>query len=560
MSYRHLLPLLLPLLAACGGSPTTPTPTPTVTVASVVVSPRALSLVPGQGGTATATPKDAAGATVAGKAIAWSSDVGSVATVNSAGVITAVSAGSANISATVDGKSGTVAVTVAEGGYIGNAGGTITALSGAVVLVLPAGAIGTSTVFGVEAATGTPANSRLLAGTIFTITPGTAFAQSATLRLRYGGSLGAGVVVPQLRIARLVGSTWTELPVAGVDQIGRVVSGSVAAGGTYAVFLPPPSMRGYAQQRGFRIGAAIDPTRWSTDAQYAAVLGAEFNSVVAENVMKWDALHPQQATYNFAPGDQMIDLAVAQGMEVRGHVLLWHSQLPTWLTAGSWTRTTLLAVLKSHIETVVGHWKGKIASWDVANEVLADDGSGLRPSIWTTTIGPDVIDSAFAWTRRTDPDAKLFINDYSIEGPGAKNDSLLALLTRLKNAGIPIDGVGLQAHFTLTPPSRAQLDGVLSAIAAKNLDIRYTELDVRVPDGSPASALDVQATVYGAAMGACLAQARCRGVTMWGFTDKFSWIPTVFAGFGRALPFDASYAPKPAYVTLLGLLGAGLSP
>ena len=560
MSTRKLFPLLLAILAACGGSPTTTTPPPTATVASVVVNPTTLSLVPGQGGTLTATPKDAAGATVSGKTIAWSSDVAAVATVNNAGVVTAQSAGTANISAAVDGKSGTVAVTVTEGGYIGSAGGTITAMSGSVILVLPAGAVATGTVFGVEVASGMPANSRLLAGTGFTITPGTAFSPSAMLRLRYSGSLGAGVVVPQLRIGRLAGSAWTELPVAGVDQAGRLVSASVTSGGTFAIFLPPPSMRGYAQQRGFKIGAAIDPTRWATDAQFAAVLGAEFNSVVPENALKWDALHPQQATYNFAPGDQMIDLAVAQGMEVRGHVLLWHSQLPSWLTAGTWTRTTLLAVLKGHIESVVGHWRGKIASWDVVNEVLADDGSGLRPTIWTTNIGPDVIDSAFAWARRTDPDAKLYLNDYSIEGPGPKYDALLALLTRLQNAGIPLDGVGLQAHFTLTPPSRAQLDGVLSAIAARNLDSRYTELDVRVPDGSPTSALDVQATVYGAAMGACLAQGRCRGVTTWGLTDKLSWIPAVFAGFGRALPFDVNYVPKPAYVTLLGLLGTGLSP
>jgi len=152
------------------------------------------------------------------------------------------------------------------------------------------------------------------------------------------------------------------------------------------------------------------------------------------------------------------------------------------------------------------------------------------------------------WARRTDPNARLFLNDYSVETVNRKSDSLYALVVRLKASGIPIDGVGLQGHFTLPGPNTAQLTANLTRFAAAGFDIRYTELDVRLVDGT--DNLAAQGSVYGATIDACLAQPRCKALTTWGFTDRYSWIPGAFPGFGRALLFDQFFAPKPAYRAL----------
>jgi len=264
--------------------------------------------------------------------------------------------------------------------------------------------------------------------------------------------------------------------------------------------------------------------------------------------MKFGPIHPAATTYAFANADTIVGFAVANNMKVYGHVLLWHTQQPAWLTDGTPTRAFLLSSLKSHIETVVARYAGKTTSWDVANEMIADNGTGLRRSFWIEVAGADIIDSAFVWARRSDPNARLFLSDYSVETVNRKSDSLFALATRLKAAGVPIDGVGLQGHFMLPTPSAAQLTANLARFAAAGLDTRYTEIDVRLVDGT--DNLAVQGSAYGTIIDACLAQPRCKSLTTWGFTDKYSWIPGTFSGFGRGLPFDQLFGPKPAYLML----------
>jgi endo-1,4-beta-xylanase len=337
-----------------------------------------------------------------------------------------------------------------------------------------------------------------------------------------------------------------------VDRTGRLVSAALTSGGTWAIYAPPPSLRGYAQLRTFDIGTAVSADALRADAEYRRVLAAEFNSVTPENAMKFGPIHPAAATYSFADADTIVGFAVAQGQKVHGHVLLWHSQQPTWLTAGTPTRASLLAALKSHIETVVGRYAGKIASWDVANEMIADAGGGLRQSFWITTVGPDVIDSAFTWARRADPAAKLYLNDYSVEVVNVKSDALLALANRLKAAGIPIDGVGFQSHFTLPVPTLPAITTNINRFVGAGFDVRFTELDIRLADGTDGIA--AQAGGYAAVVEVCRAQPRCTAVTSWGFTDKYSWVPGTFPGFGRALPFDANFVPKLAYTTMRDVL------
>jgi endo-1,4-beta-xylanase len=474
-----------------------------------------------------------------------------VATVASNGQVTGVSPGSTTITARSGDATATANITVNDGGYVVAAGGTFSALGGALILEFPAGSVTTPTAFTVRTATGVPVDARLLASTAVVIEPPNAFAIPPRLRLAYPGVLPADVVIPQLRLARLVGSAWQEAGLQQVDRTARLVSASMTNGGTWAVFVPPPSLRGYSQLRGIEIGGAVNPEELA-DPDIRRVHAAEFNTLTPGNPMKWGPIHPSPTTYRFDDPDGLVNYAEANGMRVHGHTLLWHMQAPAWIQAATQTRTTMLAAMKEHIETVVGRYKGRIASWDVANEVIATDNSGLRSTFWVNIGGPDIIDSAFVWARRTDPAAKLYLNDFAVEGINAKSDSLLAFASRLKARGVPIDGLGLQAHFTLTAPSMAQIKANMDRIAAAGFDIRVTELDVRLPDGT--DNLAAQATIYANTMEACRAQPRCKALTIWGVSDKSSWVPGTFPGFGRALPFDATFQPKPAYTSLRDVL------
>ncbi len=549
LSLPHLS-LALIAVACSGSEPTQPTPNNPV-VASISVNATQLSLVPGQPQALEPVARDASGSIVTAPGISWTSASGSIATVGGDGRVTGVAVGNTMVT----GRAGTaevnVPVAVTDGGYVTAAGGAFALLGGKVHLEFPANAVTSATVFTARIESAPPADARLLAGTAVTIEPAASFSAGVRVRLAYSMPLAADVVEPQLRVARRVGSSWQESSVLVVDRTSRHAVGTINGSGTIAVFVPPPSLRSYAQMRGLDIGAAVDLPEMQ-DTTFLRVLTAEFNSVTPGNVMKFGPIHPQPATYSFAGADTIMGLAAQNGMKVHGHVLVWHSQQPAWIMAPTQTRTTLLAALKGHIETVVGRYAGKIATWDVANEMLADDGTGLRRSFWIDVIGPDVLDSAFTWARRRDPTAKLYLNDYNVEGVNRKSDSLFALAKRLKAAGIPIDGVGLQAHYTLIAPTLAGMSANIARFAAEGFDVRFTELNVRLADGT--DGLAAQATIYGNTMTACRAHPKCNAVTIWGVTDKFSWIPGWFPGFGRALPLDANFLPKPAYNSIRNVL------
>ncbi len=545
------LSIVLMLVACSGSEPTDPTPKPVV--ASITVNPTQLTLVPGQPQVIEAVARDANGGTIAAPGINWTSGSNSIATVGADGRVTAVAVGTT----TITGRSGTaevnVPLTVNDGAYVTAAGGSFTLLAGKVQLEFPANAVTTPTVFTARTESAPPANARLLSGTAVVIEPAASFSAAVRVRLAYSTPLAADVVEPQLRIARVASGAWQESNVFVVDRTTRLVNGMINGSGTIAVFVPPPTLRSYAQLRGFDIGAAVDIPEMA-DPIFLRVLAAEFNQITPGNAMKFGPIHPQPGTYSFANADTIMGLAAQNGMKVHGHVLIWHNQQPAWLTAPTQTRTTLLAALKEHIETVVGRYAGKIATWDVANEVIADDGTGYRKTFWINVIGPDVLDSAFTWARRRDPTAKLFLNDYAVEGINRKSDSLFALAKRLKAAGVPIDGIGLQAHFQLGAPTLAQMTANVARFAAEGFDVRFTELDVRLVDGT--DGLAGQATIYANTLIACRVNPRCKTLTVWGVTDKFSWIPNTFPGFGRALPFDPNYVPKPAYNALRAVLEA----
>jgi len=303
-------------------------------------------------------------------------------------------------------------------------------------------------------------------------------------------------------------------------------------------------LRALAQQAGIRIGSAGDRGfRWTgTDgSNFRAILSREFSVLTPENDMKFDHVHPAPTTYYFAGADSLVTFAQQNQMSVRGHTLVWHQQLPSWVNSAASAQSALV----DHITTVVGHFKGKLLAWDVVNEAFNDDGT-RRSTYWSDHIGPSYIELAFRTARAADPDVPLFYNDYNIEGLGSKSDSVYAMVKDFLARGVPINGVGLQSHFVVNGvPST--LGANIARFVALGIKVHITELDVRVPTPSTSVSLAAQAQNYHDVVAACIQVKGCELVTMWGFTDKDSWVPGTFPGFGEALPWDAFFQQKPAF-------------
>jgi endo-1,4-beta-xylanase len=303
------------------------------------------------------------------------------------------------------------------------------------------------------------------------------------------------------------------------------------------------ALRDLARSRYF--GSALALPQLEADSEYAQIAGAQFSEVTPENAMKWGPLEPSKGQFQWADADAIVAFAQAHDQKIRGHTLVWYQQLPDWISGGAFDKAQLTEILRQHIATEVGRYAGKIYAWDVANEVLADDGS-MRDDVFLRTIGQEYIADAFRWAHAADPNAKLYINDYDVEGINPKSDALYNLAKSLKEQGVPVDGVGIQAHFDANKGFPTDMKANLQRFADLGLDVAITELDVRIDTPATTAELTKQAEYYGQTVAACLAVSRCVGVTVWGFTDKYSWVPMVFSGQGAADLYDSSLGPKPA--------------
>ena len=269
--------------------------------------------------------------------------------------------------------------------------------------------------------------------------------------------------------------------------------------------------------------------------------------------MKFGPIHPTKDTYNFTASDQVIQFAQLNKMAVRGHTLVWHSQNPSWLTDGGFSLPQLMQIMQDHITTVMQKYAGKVYAWDVINEPFNDDGT-YRQSVWTGTganASAGYIETALKTARAADPNALLFINDFNVETTGTKADALYRVAQDFRGRGVPLDGVGLQAHLTVSFNNYAGLDANIKRFTDLGLQVHITELDVRLAvdaNGNPSiSDQLIQSQIYENVIKTCLKYPLCNSIQVWGVTDKYSWIPGAFTGFGSALPLDANYTPKQAY-------------
>ena len=302
------------------------------------------------------------------------------------------------------------------------------------------------------------------------------------------------------------------------------------------------TLRELADRRDFLIGAAASPDTIRLDARYGELLAEQFNALTPENAMKFDRVHPRAGlgadSYDFAEPDELVSFAESRGMRVRGHALVWHRALPSWLD-GAQDRNE---ILRGHIQTVASRYKGRVYAWDVVNEAIADDGS-LRETPWSA-LGPGYIADAFRWAHEADPEAKLFYNDYDAELNPAKADAIYALISSLLAENVPVHGVGFQLHLAVGR-SYSDFAALFRRFAALGVEVNVTELDVSIVDfGGPPGAekLSAQAELYGRVLRGCREEPNCRAVTAWGFTDRYSWL-----SFFSPLIFDKEYKPKPAF-------------
>ncbi len=316
--------------------------------------------------------------------------------------------------------------------------------------------------------------------------------------------------------------------------------------------------------KGFAIGVAVAggghhldqeyPDPFKYDEEYRGVLAKHFNSVTPENHLKWDFVHPERNKYRFGPADAIVRFAQQNGQKVRGHTLLWHSQNPDWLTKGKFSRKELRNILKEHITKVVGRYRGKIDQWDVANEIFDDNGKlRTKENIWLKTFGPSIIADAFRWAHQADPKAKLFFNDYGAEGINKRSDAYLKFMKELRKKGVPVHGFGVQGHLSLAYPFPGDMAKNLKRFSDAGFEVAVTEVDVRIPlNGGDATEaqLKTQADYYRRALEACLSVKSCNSFTLWGTTNKYSWVPVFFPDEGEATIFWDDFSPKPAYTAL----------
>jgi endo-1,4-beta-xylanase len=310
------------------------------------------------------------------------------------------------------------------------------------------------------------------------------------------------------------------------------------------------TLRSLAEAKNRYFGTAMT-TGDVNNGTEAGVAGTQFDMVTPGNEMKWDTTESSRGSFNFGPGDQIVSFGQSHSMRVRGHNLVWHAQLPGWVS--SLPLNQVQGAMESHITTEATHYKGKLYAWDVVNEPFNEDGS-LRHDVFYNAMGTGYIADALRTAHAADPSAKLYLNDYNIEGENAKSNGMYSLAQSLLSQGVPLNGIGLESHFIVGQvPSSMQAN--MQRFADLGLDVAITELDDRIQLPTNNSSLQQQATDYGNVVKYCLAVARCVGISQWGVDDGHSWIPGTFPGYGAATLYDSNYQPKPAYNATVTALG-----
>ncbi len=384
------------------------------------------------------------------------------------------------------------------------------------------------------------------------------------------GVTNSCVIVPLGQMTRRDFVRLVSLGTAGAGLLGSLgacggVAGSAVHARAQAFLAPFQPLKTSAGDRNILFGVATGPGALQADAAFAAQIATHAALLVPENELKWETVEPLPDVFNFAPGDWLANFAAQNGQLYRGHTLVWHQQLPWWAGSGV-SPTVAEQQLTNHVAKTVAHYAGRVHSWDVVNEAINPaDGraDGLRKTVWLNTIGPSYIDLAFRVAAQADPNALLVYNDYGVEYDGSDGDArraaILRLLTRMKAAGTPVHGVGIQAHLdgSQTQFNASKLRSFIRGVAALGLQVFITELDVidqRLPGDIPTRDAGV-ADTYWQLLNTALQEPTVTTVVTWGLSDRYTWLtnfkPRSDGQPVRPLPLDSSFQPKPALFAML---------
>lgn len=315
----------------------------------------------------------------------------------------------------------------------------------------------------------------------------------------------------------------------------------------------------------FVMGVAVSPQGLKREDESKLII-ENFSSMTPENAMKMGPIHPKENEYFWKDADSIVAFAQRNHLKIRGHCLCWHNQTPRWLFidsskghADTVSKELLLNRLKEHITAVVSRYKGSVYAWDVCNEVISDNPNEyFRNSPWYRICGEEFVEKAFEYAHAADPNALLFYNDYNETNP-VKREKIIRLVKTLKDKGIPINGIGLQSHWSMREITPGLIDSTLSDFEQLGLKIQITELDLKVQYNGPAARQD-SVTSYSPEREAMQTEQykmifekfrkykkAISAVTFWNVSDKYSWLDT--RGRGKAYPllFDTTYHPKKAY-------------
>lgn len=316
-----------------------------------------------------------------------------------------------------------------------------------------------------------------------------------------------------------------------------------------------------------KMGTAVDTPIFLSNPKHNQIVVGEFSTITPANSMKMNMIQPQQGVFDFVDTDALVAWAQEKNLEFRGHPLVWHTQAPSWLQDTEFTRDDMLAILNDHIDKVVGRYP-QLPYWDVVNEAIDDAGAGFRPTFWHSRIGDDFVDLAFQRARAAAPTAKLFYNDYNAEQAGnPKGDKVYEFVKSMKERGIPIDGVGLQSHYFVTPdgglsgvPSMAAIKQNIERYNQLGLEVHITECDFRLGKPLDQAKLDLHTKFFSELLQVCVEAPNCTHFTVWGLSDIDSWVPSTFPEFDYAHIYDSSFMPRPAYQAMAQVLtNAGMS-
>jgi endo-1,4-beta-xylanase len=317
------------------------------------------------------------------------------------------------------------------------------------------------------------------------------------------------------------------------------------------------SAEGLKDVLSFPIGAAVKVKLLRNNPVYRNLIIQQFNSITAENAMKFGALHPKADEYRWNDADFIVNFAKENNIRVHGHTLIWSKFNPDWVTKFQGTRADWENLLKTHVQAVVSHFKGKVASWDVVNEAIDDQGN-FKKCIWLDKLGPSYIESAFRYAHECDPNALLFYNDYGQEFGGKKLKAIVDMAKDFKRRGVPLDGLGIQMH-TVVRISDDKIARALNSVVALGLKVHVSELEVSVRNQKPASFLmdkDLamqQAQKYSVIFEAynSIPKSQQFGITTWNVADADSFRNAKIKNHDFPLLFDLNYQPKEAYELLM---------